>query len=85
MEILIQQEKNKEDQTIGTTRELCRPKEQRDLSGGTLCKKIVVIFISLITSHFEHPFRLLPKLSGDCNYTNPHLESFPVDVFLELQ
>ena len=42
-----------------------------------LAKVSVAIFISLIASHFEHAFILLPNLSGDCIDMNSNMEGFP--------
>ena len=43
------------------------------ISEGTPCKISVSIFISLIASHLEHLFRLLPNELGDCSYLDSHL------------
>ena len=41
---------------IGVNGELCQPKGQRELSGGTLCKILVVILRYWIGPHFEHMY-----------------------------
>ena len=50
-------------------------------SEGTSFKNSVAIFIPLITSHFEHPFRLLFNWSGYFSYLSPHLAGFPIRRF----